>query len=173
MRSVGGIAMGYGGRISGLAAAGFGLCLTSTLTYAENAVDQRWPADDAPAWLLSYAPHKQAQDPFAGNDFKQPSGLPAESGMNYSLSPFGGYVNFGSGTASQAVGGTTGSVAFPIGHSFGLLTQGTAASIGNGSLYAGGTDLYWRDPSVGLLGADVNGGRVSDFGVSANLCQAD
>ena len=101
--------MGYGCRIRRLAAAGLraglGLSLFSTLAYSQNAVDQRWPATDAPDWLLAYAPQKKTQDPFAGTTFKQPSsGLPAESGWNYSLRPFGGYVNFGNGTHDQSVG---------------------------------------------------------------------
>jgi hypothetical protein len=164
------MAMGYGGRIGGLAAASFGLCVMSTLAFAQNAVDQRWPADDAPAWSLAYAPQKQIQDPFAGKGLKQPpAGLPAESGVNYSLTPFGGYVNFGSGTHDQSIGGSTATVAFPIGHSFGLLSDFTAASLSNGSFYSGGTNLYWRDPASGMVRADIHGGHFSDLGVSANF----
>lgn len=93
-----------------------------------------------------------------------PTSLPAESGINYTLSPLGGYANLGSGTGAKAVGGSSGSIAFPIGHSFGLLTDFTAASIGGSSLYAGGTNFYWRDPSIGLVGADVHGGHYAGFG---------
>jgi hypothetical protein len=85
------------------------------------------------------------------------------------LSPFGGYLDAGSGTKAQAEGGSTGTLAFPIGHSFGLLSDFTAASLGNGSFYAGGTNLYWRDPFSGMVRADLHGGHFSDFGVSANF----
>lgn len=159
-----------GSKIGVAAGAGLGLCLLGTLALAQDAVEQRWPTAEPPPWLLSYAPQKQTQDPFAGTTIKQPpAGLPAESGVNYSLSPFGGYLDAGHGTKAQSAGGTSGSVAFPIGHSFGLLSDFTAASLSNGSLYAGGTNLYWRDPSSGMVQADIHGGHFSDLGVSGNF----
>jgi hypothetical protein len=61
--------------------------------------------------------------------------LPAESGVNFSLAPFAGYVNAGSGTSGQEFSGSSGSVAFPVGQSFGLFTNFTAASLGSNGLY--------------------------------------
>jgi len=94
-----------------------------------------------------------------------PTSLPAESGVNYSLSTFAGYLNVGSGTGNQAAGGTSGSVAFPIGHSFGLISNFDVGSIGGYSVYQGGTNLYWRDPGLGLIGATGSVGHFnSSFG---------
>jgi hypothetical protein len=100
----------------------------------------------------------------ATGSFALPTSLPAESGVNYTLSPFSGYLNLGSGTGSQAAGGTSGSIAFPIGHSFGLLTDFTAASIGGYGFYQGGSNLYWRDPGLGLIGATGQVGHFGNFG---------
>jgi len=105
-----------------------------------------------------------ASSPSIGSFAHGPTSLPAESGINYMLSPFAGYLKPGSGLGSQAVGGGSMSVAFPIGHSFGLLTDFTAASIGGSGLYTGGTNLYWRDPGLGLVGGDVHGGHFAGFG---------
>jgi hypothetical protein len=119
-------------------------------------------ANQAPSWDSSSA-LGYAGSPKTGSFANGPTSLPAESGVNYTLSPFAGYFNLGSGLGSQAVGGSTGSVAFPIGHSFGLLTEGTAGSIGGYGFYQGGTNLYWRDPSLGLVGAT---GQVGHFNTS-------
>lgn len=143
-----------------------GFCLLSSLAFSQNAVEQRWPVvTDSTDWLLAYAKPAQAPDPFGEVTFKPPAaGLPAESGINYTLSPFAGYLNPGSGSGGQAVGGTTGSIAFPIGHSFGLLTQGSVGSIGGDGFYAFGSNLYWRDPSLGLVGVAGGAGHVDSFG---------
>jgi hypothetical protein len=79
--------------------------------------------------------------------------LPAESGVNLTLAPFAGYVNVGSGNSGREFSGSSGSVAFPVGQSFGLLTNFTAASLGSNGLYDVGSNFYWRAPSTGLIGA--------------------
>ena len=143
-----------------------GFCLISSLAFSQSAVEQRWPATaDSFDWALAYAKPAQTPDPFSGLIFKPPAtGLPAELGVNYTLSPWGGYLNLGSGTGSQAIGGTSGSVAFPIGQSFGLLTQGTAGSIGGNGIYDVGSTLYWRDPARGLAGGTAEIGHFESFG---------
>jgi hypothetical protein len=143
-----------------------GLCLISVQAFSQSVVEQRWPATtDTFDWALAYAKPAQTPDPFAGLTFKPPAtGLPAESGVNYSLSPFGGYLNLGSGTGGQGIGGTSGSVAFPLGQSFGLFVQGSAGSIGSNGFYQGGANLYWRDPSLGLIGATGQAGHLGSFG---------
>jgi len=95
-----------------------------------------------------------------------PTSLPAESGVNWELSPFAGTLNPGGGAGSQTVGGASGSVAFPIGHSFGLLSNFTAASIGGHDVYLGGTNFYWRDPGLGLIGAT---GQVGHFDILSGV----
>jgi len=105
-----------------------------------------------------------AYAPTTGSFAHGPTSLPAESGVNYTLSPYAGYLKPGSGVGSQAVGGVSGSIAVPIGHSFGLLTNFTAGSIGGSALYAGGTNLYWRDPGLGLIGGGGQIGHFAGFG---------
>ncbi len=159
-------------RKPGLWAGGaIGFCLLSSLAFSQNAVEQRWPsATDSTDWLLAYAKPAQTPDPFSGLTFKPPAtGLSAESGVNYSLSPYSGYLNLGSGTGNQAAGGTSGSVAFPIGHSFGLFTEGNAGSIGGYGIYDVGSNLYWRDPSLGLIGATGSVGHFNSSFSSANF----
>jgi hypothetical protein len=73
-------------------------------------------------------------------------------------------VNLGSHSGNQTTGGTSGSVAFPIGHSFGLLTEGTAGSIGGNGIYDVGSTLYWRDPVRGLVGGTAEIGHLESFG---------
>jgi hypothetical protein len=150
-----------------------GCCLVNSLALAQDAFDQRWiGAADWPASALAYAkPAPQTPDPLSAAIRPPSSGLPAESGINYTLSPWAGYLDLGSGTKAQATGGTSGSVAFPLGHSFGLFNHATAGSIGSNSLYDGGSILYWRDPNVGLIGAGGEVGHFSGFG-GANLAAA-
>jgi hypothetical protein len=143
-----------------------GFCLSNSLAFSQSAVEQRWPATaDSFDWALAYAKPAQTPDPFSGLTFKPPAtGLPAESGVNYTLSPFGGFLNLGSHSGNQTTGGTSGSVAFPIGQSFGLLTQGTAGSIGGNGIYDVGSVLYWRDPARGLVGGTAQIGHLDSFG---------
>jgi hypothetical protein len=84
--------------------------------------------------------------------------LPAESGVNVTLAPFSGYVNLGSGTSGQSFSGSSASLAFPVGHSFGLYTNFTAAALGTNGVYDVNSNFYWRSPSTGLLGA------IADYG---------
>jgi hypothetical protein len=143
------------------------ICLISSFAFSQNAFEQRWPtATDSLAWPLAYTkPAAQFADPFGALPLKPLStGLPAESGVNYTLSPWGGYLNLGSGIGSQAVGGTSGSVAFPIGQSFGLLTQGATGSIGGNGIYDVGSILYWRAPALGLAGGTAQIGHFDSFG---------
>jgi len=84
--------------------------------------------------------------------------LPAESGVNVTLSPFSGYVNLGSGTSGQSFSGSSASLAFPVGQSFGLFTNFTAAALGSNGVYDVNSNFYWRAPSTGLIGA------IGDYG---------
>lgn len=76
--------------------------------------------------------------------------LPAVDGVNAKVSILGavdGVNGFGA----------AGAVTFPIGHHFGFQVDGVAAHvetdlIGDIDVYATAAHLFWRDPSVGLLG---------------------
>jgi hypothetical protein len=129
----------------GFAAAGALLCAASFAADAQNAGSSA----AAPSWLSAalYDPSVK----IAGN-------LPAESGVNFTLAPFAGYVNTGSGTSGQAFSGSSGSVAFPVGQSFGLYTNFTAAALGSNGVYDVESNFYWRAPSTGLIGA------IGDYG---------
>jgi len=155
----------------------FGPVADSNNPFGNLPFDERWleslgplpgAANHAPSWDSSSA-LGYAGSPKTGSFANGPTSLPAESGVNYTLSPFAGYLNLGSGLGSQAIGGSTGSVAFPIGHSFGLLTEGTVGSIGGYGFYQGGTNLYWRDPSLGLVGATGQAGHINTSGGNANF----
>ncbi|MEX0345942.1 MAG: hypothetical protein AB3N20_13535 [Rhizobiaceae bacterium] len=63
----------------------------------------------------------------------------------------------------------TGSVAFPIGHQFGLQLDGgfanlDTAAFGRIPVYGAGAHLFWRDPDWGLAGLYGNLLHVNDFG---------
>jgi hypothetical protein len=86
--------------------------------------------------------------------------LPAVSAPNGKASLFGGGLDSDAGDGELA--GGMGSFSIPIGERFGL--QGDAfAESASGELVAGGAaHLFWRDPSVGLLGA-YGGGAVNEL----------
>lgn len=89
---------------------------------------------------------------------------PAVSALNGKASLEAGAV--GNPFASSALGVAQGSVAAPLGHSFGVQLDGAAATAFN-SLFGGGmAHLFWRDPKIGLLGpvAGVAGGRGMTIG---------
>lgn len=72
--------------------------------------------------------------------------LPAVDGPNGSFSVFGG--NGESGGLAAAMG----SIALPIGYAFGAQTDGIVANLNDSLFYSIGQHLFWRDPSIGLLG---------------------
>jgi hypothetical protein len=114
--------------------------------YAQNA------STAAPNWLASA---------LYDSPVKIAANLPAESGVNFTLAPFAGYTNAGSGNSAQEFTGSSGSIAFPIGHSFGLWTDFTAASLGGNDLYDFTSNFYWRAPNSGLIGALGNVGELT------------
>jgi len=93
-----------------------------------------------------------------GNDLftnPSPKGLPAESGYNYSLTPYAGYTNLGTASGGNGVGGLTGSFAAPLGHDFGILMDATSAAFNGGGLFGGGALAFARDPGIGLIGPSI------------------
>ena len=71
--------------------------------------------------------------------------LPAVSGLNGKIAAFGGEVE------DESLGGVMGTVTVPIGERFGLQIDGMAGTA-DGSFRGVAGHLFWRDPSVGLLG---------------------
>lgn len=89
---------------------------------------------------------------------------PAVSALNGKASLEAGAV--GNPFASSALGVAQGSVAAPLGHSFGVQLDGAAATAFNSFFGGGMAHLFWRDPKIGLLGpvAGVAGGRGATTG---------
>jgi hypothetical protein len=75
---------------------------------------------------------------------------PAVSALNGKVSTEGGVL--GSGGDSSGVGMLSGSLAAPLGHSFGFQVDGTAGTAFNDFFGGGTAHLFWRDPAIGLFG---------------------
>jgi len=89
----------------GLAAgAGLNICLFGTMAFSQSVVEHRWPSDtEFSGPSLAYASVAKPADPFADTTLKPPpGGLPAECGVNYTLTPYAGYLNPGGGIAMTA-----------------------------------------------------------------------
>jgi hypothetical protein len=83
----------------------------------------------------------------------QPSaaGEPAVSGMNAKIAAIGGVADMDD-VSSEEIGLVTGSVTVPLGHAYGLQIDGLAGDHGGDFVGGVGGHLFWRDPTVGLLG---------------------
>jgi hypothetical protein len=79
--------------------------------------------------------------------------LPAVSEINGKVSLEGGTV--GAQGRSSALGAAQGSIAAPLGHSFGLQFDGAASTAFNSFGGGGAAHLFWRNPAIGLLGPVV------------------
>jgi len=98
-----------------------------------------------------------------------PQPLPAVDGINAKIDGFGGGANHSNGFY-----GTTGSLSVPLAQQWGLQIDGGVGSDKGIGAYGGAGHLFWRDPSIGLLGAygsysHWNGIDTQTFGhISAN-----
>ena len=77
-----------------------------------------------------------------------PQPLPAVDGINAKIAGFGGGANH-----SDGFYGTTGSLSVPLAQQWGLQLDGGVGSDKGIGAYGGAGHLFWRDPSIGLLGA--------------------
>jgi hypothetical protein len=77
--------------------------------------------------------------------------MPAVDGINGKVAAFGG------GTNDSGFYGGTGSIALPVARQWGLQLDGVGASIDGNGAFGGAAHLFWRDPSIGLLGAYAAG----------------
>lgn len=82
---------------------------------------------------------------------------PAVSELNGKLGASGGSLD------GKGSGIGFGSVTAPLGHSFGLQLDAGAGSIDSNAYWGTGAHLFWRDPSVGLLGLTYSYHRWHDF----------
>jgi hypothetical protein len=101
-----------------------------------------------------------------------PQTLPAIDGINAKIDGFGGGANHSNGFY-----GTTGSLSVPLAQQWGLQIDGGVGSDKGIGTHGGAGHLFWRDPSVGLLGAygsysHWNGIETAAFGrISANAAR--
>jgi hypothetical protein len=77
-----------------------------------------------------------------------PQPMPAVDGINAKIDAFGGGANHTNGFY-----GTNGSLAFPLAQQWGAQVDGGLASVSGSGVADGAAHVFWRDPSIGLLGA--------------------
>ena len=78
--------------------------------------------------------------------------LPAVSGLNGKFAILGGGTDAGAGNDGGTIG-AQGSVSVPLGHRFGFQADGYASWVSGDAIFSGAGHLFWRDPSIGLVGA--------------------
>jgi hypothetical protein len=93
---------------------------------------------------LGYAKSKRS-DAAAVQWLPQP--LPAVDGINGKIDGYGGGANH-----SHGFYGTNGSLSVPVAQQWGLQLDGGAGSDKGIGAFGGAGHLFWRDPSIGLLG---------------------
>ena len=98
-----------------------------------------------------------------------PSQLPAVSGVNGKVDILGADLN------SENFWAASGSLSFPVTHSFGVQLDGMLADYSANPVWGTGGHAFWRDPEIGLLGvvgsrADFfNGTIVNRYGVEGEV----
>jgi len=77
-----------------------------------------------------------------------PEPMPAVDGINGKIAGFGGGAEHSNGFY-----GTAGSLAFPLAQQWGAQIDGGVGSLDGSGWSHGAGHLFWRDPSIGLVGA--------------------
>jgi hypothetical protein len=78
------------------------------------------------------------------------AGEPAVAGPNGKITAFGGGLS--ENGREDGLGGIAGSYTFSLAHQFGLQLDGGYARVGDGDFVSTGAHLFWRNPTVGMLG---------------------
>jgi hypothetical protein len=116
-------------------------------TFTKNIHDQTATSTQAD-WLdasaLGYA--RSARSDAAAVSWLPLQPLRAVDGINAKIDGYGGGANHSNGFS-----GTNGALAVPLGQQFGAQFDG-GFTRGDTSAFGGGGHLFWRDPSIGLLG---------------------
>ena len=81
----------------------------------------------------------------------------AGQGNSVSISSFAGAPLAQSNNIWNGIGGATGTITVPIGHSFGVQADLGSGTFGNNTLGAAAGHLFWRDPDKGLIGVYGDG----------------
>jgi hypothetical protein len=98
---------------------------------------------------LGYA--KPLRSNIAAVPWVPPQQMPAVDGINGKIAGYGGGEN-----GSTGLYGAIGSLSVPLAQQWGLQVDGELESDRGIGLYRGAAHLFWRDPSIGLLGAYVS-----------------
>jgi hypothetical protein len=116
--------------------------------FAKILRDQTAISDQTQQWdisALSYARSGRSSLPTA-TWLRQPT--PAVDGINAKIDGYGGGANHTDGFY-----GTTGSLSVPLAQQWGAQIDGRAQSADGVGAYGAAGHLFWRDPSIGLVGA--------------------
>jgi hypothetical protein len=116
--------------------------------FAKTVRDQPAAADET-EWsdfsALAYAQSRRSSP--AGVQWL-PQPLPAVDGFNGKIDGYGGGANH-----ISSLYGANGSLAFPLAQQWGAQIDGSVGSFASSGTARGAGHVFWRDPSVGLLGA--------------------
>lgn len=88
---------------------------------------------------------------------------PAVSGINAKVTAFGGGGDI-AGNGDRGTGGIAASVTAPLMLNLGLQVDGAFARLGGDNFYDTGAHLFWRDPTIGLLGVYAGFAHIDGFG---------
>ena len=115
--------------------------------FAKTLRDQTAAADET-EWsdfsALAYAQSRRSAP--AGVQWL-PQPMPAVDGFNAKIDGYGGGANH-----SSSLYGADGSLSIPLAQQWGLQIDGGVGSLNNSGTSRGAGHVFWRDPSVGLLG---------------------
>jgi hypothetical protein len=87
--------------------------------------------------------------------------LAAVSALNGKIEILGGYLTADDEEAGAY--GAAGSLSIPLGHRFGFQADGLVASVGGEAAYGAAGHLFWRDPSIALVGVYAGYTRLDAF----------
>lgn len=107
---------------------------------------------------VAYAADSYTKAPVAG------ALAPAVDGINGKIDSFGGSI------ATRSLYGAEGVLSVPLGGRYGLQVDGSAGSFGHRGFASTAGHLFWRDPSVGLLGGYASYMHWNAYG-GVNLAQ--
>ena len=152
------------------------LSYSATELFAKTLRDQTAAVDDT-IWsdfsALGYAKSSRAA-PAAVQWL--PQSMPAVDGFNAKIDGYGGGANH-----ISSLYGTNGSLAFPIAQQWGAQIDGGVGSFNRSGTARGAGHVFWRDPSIGLLGAygsyshwnGIGFANISHIGTSVSRAAAE
>jgi len=124
------------------------LSYSAAQIFAKTLRDQTAAADET-EWsdfsALAYAQSRRSAP--AGVQWL-PQPMPAVDGFNAKIDGYGGGANH-----SSSLYGADGSLSIPLAQQWGLQIDGGVGSFNHSGTSRGAGHVFWRDPSVGLLGA--------------------